>query len=854
MNNMPNDDVWIRTACFMCTNGPDLLEVHRVNGVAVDVRGVTEGPMASISGGRLCSKPHGLIQKLYNPYRIKAPMKRTNPEKGEGVDPKWVEISWDEALDTIAGRLKGIRERNSRLLAASWHTPSQLAMEGTWFAFLKAWGPSECFHAGHSIRCGLVQHSFANYIHGAFRVWADIDHCNYLLLLGSNPSASRGVMTNMLYQKSHDRGMKVVAVDPVLSVTAMHADEWIPIKPDTDGAFLLALIHVIIHELGKYDEPFLKEMTNSPYLVGPDGYFMRDRETGKVLVWDAIDQKAKAYDDPGIKDFSLEGTYTVQGLECCPSFQVLKEHVSGYTPEWAAPITDIPAETIRRIAGEFVDNARIGATITLDGISFPHRPVGVQVGRPVEASRHSYQNILAQHILAGLVGGIEVPGSTGGGYTSPSHLSFGLNPGPDGMLEVGNRRCVWPPVSYDFMETLFPLLSWWPGRVAHLSYLNLTNPPPGFPLPDPPEVYIRWRDNPIKSIGDPKLIMEAILKVPFIVSIAYVRDEITELADIVLPDHTEFERFEPLDIMLACETTKMFEGFVLRQPVVEPVCNTMDISDISTELAARAGFLDEDNEAVNQIVGLVDKYQLEPGRKYSWEEIVDRRCRSVTDGERGLADFSEDNAMVAPTSAALEFAFHLQVKANKLRYPIPYMEQVKKSGEELSKMLSEAEIDWWPAHEYAPLPVYLPSVLDEVPAEYDLYATTCRIAQFTQANDLDIPMAVELTNHVPGMADIWIHPAAAKARGIKDGEEVWVESEVGRIKRAANVTEGIRPDTILIAGQLDSKATPISKSTGFVSLNSLIPIRVDWTDPVGGTMQGNVIKVKVYPARRDKNR
>ena len=183
-----------------------------------------------------------------------------------------------------------------------------------------------------------------------------------------------------------------------------------------------------------------------------------------------------------------------------------------------------------------MDNARIGASITIDGLSLPYRPVAIQIGRGVEANRHSYQNVLAQHILAALVGGIEVPGGTGGGYTDVTHLTYGIKPGPDGMLEVSRHRCVWPPVSYDGMETLFPLLSWAPGRPAHISYLNLTNPLPGYPLPPVPEVYIRWRDNPIKSIGDYKVVTEAVLKVPFIVSIAYVRDEVTELADVVLPD------------------------------------------------------------------------------------------------------------------------------------------------------------------------------------------------------------------------------------------------------------------------------------------------------------------------------
>jgi len=85
------------------------------------------------------------------------------------------------------------------------------------------------------------------------------------------------------------------------------------------------------------------------------------------MVWDSIDQKAKVYDDAGIKDLALEGVYQVDGIEAKPSFQLLKDHVLQYTPEWAAAITTISAEKIRRITRDFVDNAKIGSTITIEG-------------------------------------------------------------------------------------------------------------------------------------------------------------------------------------------------------------------------------------------------------------------------------------------------------------------------------------------------------------------------------------------------------------------------------------------------------------------------------------------------------
>jgi anaerobic selenocysteine-containing dehydrogenase len=91
--------------------------------------------------GTLCPKPYFLLQKLYNPLRIKTPLKRTNPNKGIGVDPKWVEISWDEALNTIAEKLKIIRGSDTIKLAEGRGPQGNL--EEGWTAFLKAFGPTQ---------------------------------------------------------------------------------------------------------------------------------------------------------------------------------------------------------------------------------------------------------------------------------------------------------------------------------------------------------------------------------------------------------------------------------------------------------------------------------------------------------------------------------------------------------------------------------------------------------------------------------------------------------------------------------------------------------------------------------------
>ena len=99
----------VPTYCYQCVAGPDLMTVRVDDGVATEVEPNFDSAEIHPAAGRVCVKAFGLVQKTYNPHRILTPMKRTNPKKGKDQDPGFVPISWDEALDTIAGRLKEIR-------------------------------------------------------------------------------------------------------------------------------------------------------------------------------------------------------------------------------------------------------------------------------------------------------------------------------------------------------------------------------------------------------------------------------------------------------------------------------------------------------------------------------------------------------------------------------------------------------------------------------------------------------------------------------------------------------------------------------------------------------------------------
>ena len=216
-------------------------------------------------------------------------------------------------------------------------------------------------------------------MHCAWTRMPDPNYINYYLNFGCPSGFGAYYCVTGMAQRMADarrRGMKHVVIEPWMGMPGINSDEWIPIRPGTDAAMALAMVNLLLNEYGIYDAASIKQYTNGPYLVGADGYYVRDKETKKPLMWDLVDGKAKTYDDPTIKDVAIEGSYSVNGATARPAFSLIKEHVKKYTPEMASQITTVPAETIRRLAKEFGEAARIGSTIVIDGKELPYQAGG----------------------------------------------------------------------------------------------------------------------------------------------------------------------------------------------------------------------------------------------------------------------------------------------------------------------------------------------------------------------------------------------------------------------------------------------------------------------------------------------
>ncbi|MBI2317138.1 MAG: molybdopterin-dependent oxidoreductase, partial [Betaproteobacteria bacterium] len=435
------DDDWIASSCALCYSSCSIL-AHRVDGVAVKIEG---NPASAVGKGRLCGKGISGIMSHYDPKRLTKPLRRTNPKKGLDEDPRWKEISWDEALDEIAAVLKRIRAEDPRKLVMQ-RTTTVFAQGTEVYSFASAFGTPNMSTAGAGIHCGNGAHRIGGIMHSSWSIVPDFEYCNYALYFGASKghSAGHASVSNMKFvADARVRGMKMVVVDPMCNFAAAKAAEWVPLRVGTDGALALSLCNVLLNELGIYDVPFLQAKTNGPYLIGPDKLYVRDAETGKPLIWDTSANAARAYTDAKPADMALEGDFEANGIRCQPAFQKLKDHIKKFTPEWGEKITTVPAANIRRMAGEFGREARIGSTIVIDGVTLPYRPVAAIAFRGPNGHKNSLYNFFAIDLLNQLVGASDVVGGCLGfnpafaGIPETGRMRYVPTAGPDGLMKVG---------------------------------------------------------------------------------------------------------------------------------------------------------------------------------------------------------------------------------------------------------------------------------------------------------------------------------------------------------------------------------------------------------------------------------
>ncbi len=868
------DDVWVQTSCDVCDQRCGLL-IHRLNGVVVKVEG---DPRHPLNKGKTCARPQGYPMYVYNPYRIKAPLKRTNPQKGLGVDPKWVEISWDEALSTIADKLKTIRAKDPHRYW-SRHGGHRDVTSTVASAFDSAYGSVNGL-GSVNFCTGGANHMSATYYFGTHTAHPYNDYQKYFIEIGGRLWGAKGSPEVTRYANQlKANGTHLVNLGPMIPPCSAQPDEWLPIKPGTDAALDLAMSYVMVHELGTFDVDFVKRRTNLPYLIRPDGQYMRgdgplvtdsrrlNQKLGPPLIWDPVDKKAKAFNDSTFKDYALEGTYVVNGFECKPAFQLLKDHLAQYTPEYAEKITTIPANTIRRITNEFLDAVKIGSTIVIDGITMRLRPATFGYSKSYSGSR-GWHTQSANKIPAILTGGLNCPGTWGAG-----DARMPANPA-DGVAQIDEFY-----YGYKFPETggiqypsermdnqdLYPIIY----NTTTLSFFA-TADPKKYNLQHPCEAHFFCGSNFLGDSFNRNFIAEQMAKWGFIWGMPYHLDDVAQMADILVPISTHIDgllREQRMTPYCRFEEPYYFviKGGWIQQPSIPPVYDTRNPEDVFTDLAERVGIL-YGKGGVNDVLnggargGLAAPYKLDLNKKYSWSDIFDRILKSEYGDQYGLDYMMKNGFCIAPQDSKPSMLYHDQdyAKTRYRAYVEEYVWLKPLYAAALNNIKQKFGYEMSPSNDfilnyYQPLPSWIPRPYEDpklVPAEYDMYAVHYKEMTFASMTTyMDNPWFAEYTELFdPYAMMILINADTAKKKGIADGDSINVESPFGKITTLAKTSELIRPDTVAIGGCFGSTSTDINPHSRLGALfNDLCWADENFRDPICGN-QENGMKVKVYKA------
>jgi len=236
------------TTCGFCDSRCGM-KAYIEDGVLMKFEG---NPDDQSGGGRLCGKGQGAVQFLYDSDRLKYPMKRTNPQKGIGIDPKWQRISWDEAFDIIGSKINEAKKTSG---VQSIMYVGKLRCND----LMKAIGTPNII--SHNTTCNITPIIGNISSFGYYYLFPDLEKCNYLLAFGWDmPGKGKNVFERRYTDFLERRGTKAVIFDPRLSNTAAKADEWIPVRPGADIAVALAMINIIIKE-DIYDKDFVEKYT-----------------------------------------------------------------------------------------------------------------------------------------------------------------------------------------------------------------------------------------------------------------------------------------------------------------------------------------------------------------------------------------------------------------------------------------------------------------------------------------------------------------------------------------------------------------------------------------------------------------
>ena len=722
---------------------------------------------------RACVRGRSIRHRIYNPDRLKQPMKR-KPGTRRG-DEQWETISWDQALDEIADTMKQIKQQYGNeafyinygtgtlgsYMARSWPPDT------TPFArLMNTWGGYLDHYSDYSTTEITAAYP---YFYGTWQdnnSFDDVANSRLQVLFGNNPLETRMSGGGQLFVSQNIKkrfGVKTIVIDPRYSETAaVLGDEWVPIRPGTDAALIAGMIYVMLQE-NLHDQDFLDR-----YCVGFDEWTL----------------------PAGAPANSSYRSY-VEGRG--------PDHVAK-TPQWAADITGVPAQRIAQLAREIASA----------------KPCMINQGWGPQRHANGEQSSRAIFLLACVTGNVGIHGGGNGAREGAQSLS------------IVNPFYAWTPDLINPSTKIISVFSWL-DAVDHGDQMDTFNagvgskPAPGVrgmavPVDEHGVPTNTKLDVPIKMVwqysgnsvvnqtGDNNesvAILQDETKCELIVVCDIQYTVSARYADYILPGTSAAEES---DIHLGENGGPMAYGIVSSQ-AIQPLYECRSVYDICTGLAQRLG-----------------TEQAFTGGK-TREEWLRQAIDESRKADPQLPTYDEWKQMGVYRRDAGPFVamadFRRDPKANPLPTPSGKIEIY---SQRLAQMAEKWQFGVFrpalPGDQLYPLPEYVetwegPAQTRDPRAAYPLQVIGHHFKGRTHSTYGNVDWLQEAHHQT-----VWINILDAQSRGIANGDQVFVYNDRGTLRLEAKVTERIMPGVISVpqgAWYSPQPASAVSPPSGAVA-------------------------------------
>ena len=705
------------------------------------------------TGAAICAKGRAAPELVYSKDRLKRPLRRRNP-KGAG-DPGFEEISWDTALDEIAKAMRRIAaEHGPEAVAFSMSSPSTTAIADSMVfvqRLMNAFGtPNLVFPLD---LCGWGRGFATRYAYGFASVatgsaggaMADIGHSDCLILWGYNPSISRLTHATAAVE-ALKRGMKLIVIDPRRAGLANKADQWLRVRPGTDGALALGLAHVMI-EREWYDRRFMREWTNGPLLVRADTrrlFKASDLATGgeanHYVAWNERGGEPVSFDPATGRYECTSDSVALTGRRRLATTSGMVECETVFD-HYAALCRKYPPDVVESIC--WISKAQLEETARLVWHS---RPVSYYAWSGHEQHANATETARAIALFYALTGSFDVQG---GNVLLPAVPSTSVT-GDD--LPTAKRM----KPALGFAERPLGTARW-----------NMVSTPDFYRavlegVPYPVRGLIGFGSNLLLAQANPVRGRAALAALDFYAHGDLFMNPTAALADIVLPIASCFEREA---LKMGFEISAEAQSFIqFRQAIVPPVGEARSDTEVVFALAERLGL----------------------GEQF-WSGDID-------------AAYSQQLARSGVTLNELR----TRPKGMRVDLPCNYAKHAEEDAQGNSKGFPtpSRKIELWSEvfldHGYSALPDFIeprmsPIARPDLAARFPLVLTCAKPSLFCQTQHRALPSLRKRAQY----PEVELHPETASARGIAAGSWVAIETPTGSMRAKARFNDRLDPRVVV---------------------------------------------------------